>query len=410
MNPNPSLSRLYQYNLSVQYQVLPSMAMMVAYVGSNGFHMPFRVDNVVGTIPSATNAGGGFIFSKLDALGNVWNPTAGCTQLDPNGSDPAACAGPPLTNPYYGTVRAMFYDGRSNFNALEVGVTKNMSHGLQFQGSFTWGRSMDTSSATIAGDQFGNSISSLPWWNTRKSWAPSDFDVKRNAVVSALYDVPGLKSDFAAARWIASGWELGGILTLQDGVPFTATWGTGSDPSNSLSGDDYAYPEVLKNKPGCGGSLVNPGNPYNYIKTDCFSVPTAPNQAYWNANCTPVPLSLGAPVNQTPGLPPLACFNLMGNVHRNFAYGPGIGDLDFSIFKNNLIPRISDKFNVQFRAEAFNVLNHPDFAGPSTYDGNNDLFDGTGASLAPSAGGNGGQLLRTTVPQREIQFAIKVMF
>jgi hypothetical protein len=193
-------------------------------------------------------------------------------------------------------------------------------------------------------------------------------------------------------------------------VPFTATWGTGSDPSNSLSGDDYAYPDVVRSNPGCSGLLVNPGNPSNYIKTNCFSVPTAPDQSYWNANCMPTPPSLGAPVSETPGLPPLACFNLIGNLRRNSLEGPGIGNFDFSLYKNNHITRISEKFNIQLRAEAFNVTNHPDFSGPDTYDANNDLFDGTGASLAPSAGGNGGQLVRTTVPQREIQFALKIEF
>jgi hypothetical protein len=257
MTPNPGLSYLYQYNLSVQYQLLPSMAMLIAYVGSNGFQMPFRVDNIDETLPSATNAGGGFIFPKVDALGNVWNPALGCTQTDPNGSDPGTCVTPTLVNPYYGTVRAILFDGRSNFNALEVGVTKRMSRGLQLQGSFTWGRSLDTSSATIAGDQFGNSISSLPWFDMRKDWAPSDFNIKRNLIVSALYDIPGPKSGFAPALWAANGWELGGIVTVQDGVPFTATWGTGSDPSNSLSGDDYAYPEIVRSNPGCSGSLVN---------------------------------------------------------------------------------------------------------------------------------------------------------
>lgn len=410
MTPNPGLSTLYQYNFSIQYQLAPSMAMMVAYVGSNGFHMPFRIDNMDQTLPSATNVGGGFIYPNVDALGNLWNPDLGCTQTDPNGSDPDACVAPPVINPHYGTVRGMIFDGRSNFNSLEFGLTKNMSHGLQLQGSFTWGRSLDTSSATIAGDQFGNSISSLPWFDTRKDWAPSDFNIKRNLVVSALYQIPGPKSGFGAARWAANGWEVGGIVTAQDGVPFTATWGTGSDPSNSLSGDDYAYPEILRSKPGCGGSLVNPGNPNNYIKTDCFSVPTAPDQAYWNANCMQSPPSLGATISETPYLPPLACFNLMGNVSRNFQYGPGIGNLDFSVYKNNRIPRLGEKFNIQFRAEAFNVTNHADFNGPDTYDANNDVFDGTGASLAPSAGGNGGQLVRTTEPQREIQFAVKLEF
>ena len=407
MQSHPGRSYIYQYNLNIQYQIVPSMAVMVAYVGSNGFHMPYRADDVSGIVPTATNAGPGnvgYIFPQVDALGNIWDPTNGCTQLDPNGSDPSVCAAPLKTNNYYGSVHGMIYEGRANYNALEVGLTKRMSHGLQFQGSFTWGRSIDTNSATVAGDQFQNSISSLPWWNMRLSRAVSDFNIKRNFVLSALYNVPGPKSGFAAARWVADGWQLGGILTLQDGLPFTMTWGTGSDPANTLSGDDYAYPSILTGAPGCGGSLVT-GNPYNFLKANCFSVPVAPNQAYWNANCDPAPPSLGDTIaNNTSYLPALACFNLMGNATRNHFLGKGITNLDFSVYKNNYIKRISENFNIQFRAEFFNILNHADFGVPSVYDGNSDIFDGTGASLAPVA------LVRTTVPQREVQFALKVMF
>jgi hypothetical protein len=85
--------------------------------------------------------------------------------------------------------------------------------------------------------------------------------------------------------------------------------------------------------------------------------------------------------------------------------GPGITNLDFSVFKNNHIKRISENFNVQFRMEIFNILNHPNFAPPQVGDGNTDIFDGTGtlSSLA-------GVLVRTTIPERQIQFAVKFIF
>ncbi|HWO29433.1 MAG TPA: hypothetical protein VNO32_11625, partial [Candidatus Acidoferrum sp.] len=86
---------------------------------------------------------------------------------------------------------------------------------------------------------------------------------------------------------------------------------------------------------------------------------------------------------------------------------------DFSVFKNSHIRRISENFNVQFRVEMFNILNHPNFAPPGAGDGNTDIFDGTGKSLAPSPsnpGGTAGVLLRTTIPERQIQFAIKFVF
>jgi hypothetical protein len=92
--------------------------------------------------------------------------------------------------------------------------------------------------------------------------------------------------------------------------------------------------------------------------------------------------------------------------------GPGTTDLDFSVFKNNQIKRISENFNVQFRVEMFNILNHPNFAPPGPGDGNTDIFDATGLSLAstPTTPGTAGRLVKTTLPERQIQFAMKIIF
>jgi hypothetical protein len=297
----------------------------------------------------------------------------------------------------------MFYQGRSYFNALELQVARRMRHGLQMQSTFTWGKSMDTSSATVAGDAFGNSISSLNWFDMKLTRGLSDFNVGRTFVLNGTWDVPTAKSLSGPVGWITDGWELGLILTLSDGVPFTATWGTGSDPAGTLSSDDFAYPDRL-NGPGCK-SLTNPGNANTYIKTQCFVVPAAPSPTFWSTNCDPFPPSAqpptGAPVAAT--FP--QCFNLRGNSGRNILIGPGITNLDFSVFKNNRIKRISENFNIQFRMEMFNILNHPNFAPPGPGDGNTDIFDGTG-----SPNPIGGALVRTTIPERQIQFALKFIF
>jgi len=79
------------------------------------------------------------------------------------------------------------------------------------------------------------------------------------------------------------------------------------------------------------------------------------------------------------------------------------------VFKNNRITKISENFNVQFRLEIFNIMNHPNFAPPGPGDGNTDIFDPSGNSLAPPTG-TAGLLQRTTIPERQIQFAIKVSF
>jgi hypothetical protein len=154
--------------------------------------------------------------------------------------------------------------------------------------------------------------------------------------------------------------------------------------------------------PGCQ-SAVNPGNPNNYIKTECFAVPTAPNVDFFNAasplGCNP---AYGSSNPKDPNY--LWCFNLRGNSGRNSLIGPGTSNLDVSLFKNNYVGRISENFNLQFRAEVFNILNHANFAVPVTPD-NTDIFDSTGARS-----GGAGVLTSTTTTAREIQLALKVIW
>lgn len=397
---HPKRNYVMQWNLNVQQQLTPSVAAMVAYVGSRGVHQPFRVDEADLVLP-VRNTPYGYLWPQVDANGNL---TQG-----PNAGNP-----PNPINPNFGSVRGMFYEGHSYYNAFEAQLAKRLSRGFQVQGTYTWSKSIDTSSASVAGDSFGNSISSLPWFDLRLSRGLSDFNVGHTFVLNGTWEVPTPQSFSAPAQWALGGWELGLIFTASDGVPVSPTWGTGSDPLNSLSSDDWTFVNRLGGS-GCK-SVTNPGNPNNYIKTGCFSVPSAPNLAFWNANCDPAPVSLGQafdPVNPansfngnppTPWLPPLACFNLRGNAGRNTIVGPGITELDFSLFKNNYVKRISERFNVQFRAEIFNILNHANFAPPATPT-NTDIFDGTGA---PSAGA--GVVTRTTTTAREVQFAVKVIF
>jgi hypothetical protein len=278
-----------------------------------------------------------------------------------------------------------------------------MTHGVQIQGSYTWGKSMDNNSGVVAGDTFGNGIGSLSWFDLKLSRAVSDYNVPRVLVVNASWQLPTNKSISPALGWVVNGWELGGILKLNDGPPFTPTFGTsGGDPLGLGSTDPWAFPDRLAT-PGCS-SLVNPGNPNNYIKTQCFSVPTAPSVAFFNA---PAPLGCDPATGQsTDSSAPnyLSCFNLRGNAGRNILPGPGLVNLDFSLFKNNPVRRISETFNVQFRAEIFNILNHANFALPVEPD-NTDVFDETGAST-----GTEGLLTKTTTSSRQIQFALKVIW
>ncbi|PYX48295.1 MAG: hypothetical protein DMG79_12115, partial [Acidobacteria bacterium] len=177
IDPSPKRNYVMQWNFNVQQQLTPSLAAMVAYVGSRGVHQPFRVDDANLVIPTRTSAG------------YVWpfDPSSGAP-LDP-------------INPNFGSVRGMFYKGHSQFDALEAQLAKRMSHGFQMQGTFTWGKSIDTSSASVAGDSFSNSISSLHWFDMRLGRGLSDFNVDKTLVVNATWEVPTPKSLEGPAQW-----------------------------------------------------------------------------------------------------------------------------------------------------------------------------------------------------------------
>jgi hypothetical protein len=382
----PPRNYVTQWNMNVQRALTSTLTATVGYVGSRGVHMPYRIDDIDMVIPNLVS--GRYVWpcgpnGKGDPCGVGFFPTG--TQATPLPTS--------QINPKFGSMRGMMYEGMSYYNALQLQMVKTMSHGVQVQGAFTWAKSMDTSSATLAGDQFGNSIQSLDYFDPRLGRALSDFNVGRTLVINAIWQVPGLKSSMKAANWATNGWQIGGIFKASDGVPFTPTFASTGDVMGKKSGNTFAYPDRATGS-GCD-TAVNPGNPNAYIKTACFTVPMAPNAAFYAANCDP---------QQGAGPASLQCFNLRGNSGRNVLIGPGLTDFDFSLFKNNYIPRISESFNIQFRAELFNVLNHPNFAPPST-PGNTDIFTPSGAP-SPSVG----VLTSTTTTSREVQFALKFMW
>jgi len=368
VEPHPHRNYVMQYNLNVQRQIAPSLTATIGYVGSHGVHQAFRTDDSLIIIPPKTS------------LGYLW-PLNGGT--------------PNNTNDNVGDIRLLTWAGNSSYNAMQIGILKKMSHGLQIQGSYTWGKSIDVNSGVIAGDTLANAISSPHYFDLSLSRGLSDYNIGRVLVINGTWQLPTTKSAPAFVGWAANGWEFGGILKVNDGPPFTATYGTGGDPSLSGTSDDFAFPNRLTT-PACQ-SLVNPGNPNGYIKTDCFPLPTAPTS--FQAQCADATGAASPPPSGQ-----VYCLNLRGNAGRNIIPGPGLVNLDLSFFKNNPIRKISENFNVQFRAEMFNVLNRANFALPVNPD-NTDIYDETGA---PS--GSAGIVTSTATPARIVQFALKVIW
>lgn len=162
------------------------------------------------------------------------------------------------------------------------------------------------------------------------------------------------------------GWQLGGILQVSSGVPFNVL--IGGDPLGQMTSDNTALPNRL-NLPGCG-TMGNPGSVADYVRLSCFAVPNP--------------------------------ITLRGNLSRNALFGPGLLNLDSSLFKNTRVPKISENFNVQFRFEVFNIFNHANFAPPLD---NNTIFDQSGNPVSLA-----GRIDSTLTPSRQLQGGIKIIW
>jgi Carboxypeptidase regulatory-like domain/TonB dependent receptor-like, beta-barrel/TonB-dependent Receptor Plug Domain len=366
---DPHRNYVMQWNFNIQREITPSLTAMAAYVGSRGVHQPFAVDSVNIVLP-------------------VQKTSAGYLWPSPVGSGT-------VVNPSHGRIDSRTWSNNSFYDALQAQVIKRMSHGFQAQGSYTWGKAIDEGSASMIGDPFGNSVSSLFFFDRHLRRGVSDFNVAQNLVINFTWIAPTPHSLSGSASWLLGGWQFGAIYSANSGTVFTPTFGIDGDPLGLNSSDPWDFPNRLAG-PGCH-SAVSPGHPDNYVKTQCFTVPSAPSQAFWAANCDPQPLGPGTPLVSFP-----QCFNLLGNSGRNTLTGPGLSNLDFSIFKNNYIKRISESFNVQFRAEFFNILNRANFQAPLDF---SELIDSTGAPI-PGAGA----VDATSTSAREIQFALKLIW
>jgi hypothetical protein len=237
----------------------------------------------------------------------------------------------------------------ATYNALQVTANKRLGNGLSLLGSYTWSKSIDGASNPV---NFLNPSNEATYpqdrLNLRAEKGRSAYDARHRFVLSALYELPFLKNRKDAIGTAFGNWQVNGIITEQTGFPFTVL--DSSDPNQD--GDATDRPDII------GNPFAGAHSPSLFFNPAAFAHPAAGND---------------------------------GNAGRNILTGPGIANVDFSIFKN--FP-VWDTRNVQFRAEFFNLINHVNFDIPV-----NDIN-------SPNAGA----ILRTRLPSRQIQFALKFNF
>ena len=370
VEPTPKRDYVYQYNFSIERQITADSTFTIGYVGSRGFHNPFQ-DDTVNLV----------VGKKVPGVGYVWPIPY---TLGPNGAGNDA-----LLNPLVGNIQSTMWQSRSWYNALQMKYNKRFSHGLQAQVSYTWSKSMDDSSGSAAGDTFQLDYVTEPWYDLSLSKGPSDFNVGRNLVINGMWTAPTPKWNGFTSH-VLGGWQFGVITSISDGIPFYPNMGSdGSDMLGEIN--PSVNPPQFINGPGCTSyrSAINVGNPNAYVNPNCFGlVPiTAANAPYCDI------------ARSLPG----TCFNIRGNVGRDTLIGPGLLNTDFSIFKNNYIRKISETFNVQFRAELFNVLNRTNFGPPNA--NSLEVINSAGQYIDGFA-----RITATQTPARQIQFALKLIW
>ncbi|MGH9702351.1 MAG: TonB-dependent receptor domain-containing protein, partial [Candidatus Acidiferrales bacterium] len=300
------------WNLNVQQEITPSFALMVGYFGSKGTHLRILLnENQKGNLAAVP-------FGALSASSPI-------------------LPGKALSN-----INEVDSSSNSNYNALWVTLTKHVTHGLQFNASYTYSHSLDENSLTSIGSPAVQDST-----NIRNDYGPSDFDVRHRFVLSGIYDLP-----FKGNR-LYEGWELGIITQAQSGNPLNII-----TSNTAFTGNQTVRPDLT-------GPIVTTGNP-----------------AQWFAN--PAVFVATNPVH-------------FGNLGRNAVLGPDFVNTDFSLIKNT---KLTETTNLQFRAEMFDIFNHPNFGNPGRVVGSSTF----------------GQITSTRVPtgdfgsSRQIQLALKFLF
>ena len=272
-------------------------------------------------------------------------------------------------------------EGTSSYHALQVGLTKAETHGLQFQMSYTYGHALDNASS-FENSGFGSSGRGYNQYDTGLNYGNSAYDVRHRLVFAPIYIVPFVKRGGAwynPENLALAGWQVSGIVTVATGFPFDVSYAGGS--SNSLwCGASNAY-YVCPDVPVQNGALVRV-NPRNK------SLGTLTGDRWFsNTGLTYTPEPIGT----------------FGNAGRNQYHGPGINNTNIILAKNLYFSSERARY-VQLRMESDNVFNHTQFANPASTVSN--TFNTTTPGGFPSSFGQ----ITSAASARQTQLAAKFYF
>jgi hypothetical protein len=368
-NNNFKLGTVQQFNINVERQLPGQVVLTVGYAGSRSDHLLIYGNNLNVTTPVA--------------CGQVPGYTLGC---GPNGS--FIGLPPQFANFPYSTIANVTDQGVSHYNGLQIKAeTKGSRYGIYALISYTYARTYDNGLTDGLGSSIGATYYPLPGWS-KLDWALSQINLDNNFTASVIYDLPFGKGKHFGHDWsgplntVLGGWQVTLIQKITSGFPvfvvdsdngFTysgATFGAGVNFQNN--GNSFIRPDLVGDPNKAGPVAANPG---------C----TAPTKVHTVANWFN-PCAFAFPANGE-----------LGDASRTPVNGPDYVNTDFSAIKQFSLPW--ENMGLNFRAEFFNLFNHPQFGLPVPGSGYADI-NSTGFGAVSSTVNN----------PRVVQFGLKLTF
>ena len=362
MDPNIKTPYVGTWTLSLEHAITSNLSLEAAYVGDHAGNLPGIVDV------------------------NQINPQSpaeiACGHCEANADRPYG-----VQYPYLAYINEFESIDRSNYNGLQVTLTARNFHNLSYVLGYTYSHALDDSSHYFGANTPQNSL------NPGGEYGSSSFDVRQHFTFSTTYDIPGKKT------WgqLLEGWQLNSIVHLQSGLPWTPE-DTGDDISKSLEDSDRW--NFSGNPADFSGYVPGSSQAIKY-----FPGSAAPaicvNKASSAATLATYGCYVSANGNSVLTPPAIGTF---GNAGRDIFRQLPFRNWDLSLFK---MWRFKERYSVQFRAEFFNVLNHPNFGDiqttPTTGGGNlgAELETPDVAATNPTLGSGG---------PRDIQLGLKLIF
>jgi hypothetical protein len=348
-------------NLSLQYSLTHSLSLQTAYVLTNGTNLQAGVGNndVSQLLPSGTSTSNYVPFPDFNQGGS-----------------------------YQRTV------GRSVYNGLLVTVEQQSNNGLSYLFTYTWSKTLSDAGDLLNGGNIGGYRAPyVPGAGIHYDWGPADFDIRNVFHASGGYALPFGKGKHYLGGAnkledaVAGGWSLNWIATVEGGQAITL--GCPSGPTAGTGCNDVRVP---------GQSQKLGLHTDSQGKLNWFGNPAAFQQ--------PCLLGASGPITDSPaGCVPLSGLAILGGGLET-TRAPGITKFDVSAFKAF---QLSERFSLQFRAELFNVLNHPNFNAPG-FGGNGVVSISNSTNFNSTNFGEIGSTRDAPYDPRQIQFALKLYY